>query len=303
VHLPSEKRDGCRGGDNVAKKCKSDYRSSVEAILGLTKTQVVIYGAGHLATALVEGFHRAGVESIAIYNRTPARAQTLAARFDSCHAIEKEKDIFNACCPVLLVIPGQAILELPRELEDGLRWSRSTVVSCANGLPLELIEATHPGIAWAKAVPTITAAVCRGVTPLFFGSAVSDVARTSILALFCKVGEPLLLEEDAEMDRISSITSCFPGLLAEVLDEWAHAFGLNANEERKLLLKSSLATLLALEDSAMSFGELVEHVARPGGLTGVGVAAIREEFPRAFAHVQAKMEGKIRVRREAFRLG
>jgi pyrroline-5-carboxylate reductase len=188
----------------------------------------------------------------------------------------------------LLIIPGQAILELPREFVDSLRRSQSTVISCANGLPLELIEAKHPGIAWAKAVPTITAAVCRGVTPILFGSEVSDAARTSILALFRMVGEPLLLEEDAGMDRMASITSCFPGLLAAVLDEWAH--GLNAEEGRKLLLESALATLLAIEDSAIPFGELVEHVARPGGLTGVGVAAIREEFPRAFAGSGANIE-------------
>ena len=56
--------------------------------------QIVVYGAGHLATALVGGFRRAGVGSIAIYNRTLARAQSLAAHFDSCHAIENEKDIF-----------------------------------------------------------------------------------------------------------------------------------------------------------------------------------------------------------------
>jgi len=271
--------------------------------LEIATVQIAIYGAGHLATALVEGLHRSGVESIAIYNRTLTRAQALAARFDSCHAIENEKDIFNTCCPVLLIIPGQAILELPRELVSGLRRSQRTVVSCAGGLPLDLIEATHPGIAWAKAVPTITAAVCRGVTPLLFGSAVSDAARTSILALFHRVGETLLLEEDVEMDRMASITSCFPGLLAAVLEEWSHALGLNAEEGRELILESSLATLLALEDSVMPFGELVEHVARPGGLTGVGVAAIREEFPRAFAQVQAKMESKIRMRREAFRIG
>jgi shikimate 5-dehydrogenase len=51
-------------------------------ILGfMSDSRLAIHGAGHLTTALVEGFSRVQIESISLYNRTRQRAAELARLF------------------------------------------------------------------------------------------------------------------------------------------------------------------------------------------------------------------------------
>src|SRR6202142_1837804 len=103
-------------------------------------SQFALQGAGHLATALIEGFSRTHAGPISLYDRTPARAQALAGRFPTLKVFEQVQDFDAEPCPLLLVIPATAILHLPADRIERLRRSGRVLVSCANGLPLRSEE-------------------------------------------------------------------------------------------------------------------------------------------------------------------
>ena len=110
--------------------------------------QFAIQGAGHLATALVEGFSVAHAGPISIHDRTPARARALAERFPSLTVFEQLQEFDAEPCPLLLVIPASAILHLEAARIERLRRSGRVLVSCANGLPLSLLKTRFPGLPW-----------------------------------------------------------------------------------------------------------------------------------------------------------
>src|SRR5215475_4679677 len=109
-------------------------------------SRLAIQGAGHLATALAEGFFRARMAPISLYNRTRQRATELARAFPNVKVIEDQAVFDCERCPLLLVIPGSALVEASHARMERLRASGRVVVSCVNGLPLAVLEQRFPGI-------------------------------------------------------------------------------------------------------------------------------------------------------------
>jgi len=243
-----------------------------------------------LAAALVEGLSRAQAGPISIYNRTPARAQALAGLFPTLKVFEQVQDFDAEPCPVLLVIPARAILHLPADRIERLRRSGRPLVSCANGLPLSLLEKTFPEVPWVKAIPSIAAAIGKSVT--LMANPTPEVDR-----IFASIGSVVQIETDDEIDRLSVLTSCLPGILAAILDELAQTYALDDRQTRDLLIESALGTILLAQQKNTSLADLVTSVANPGGLTENGVAVIRRTMPLLLAELKESMDEKIRDRR------
>lgn len=243
-----------------------------------------------MATALIQGFSRARIAPVSLHNRTHARALALAERFPALAVFEREQDFDSEPCPLLLIIPGPAILQLPAARIERLRRSGRVLVSCANGLPLSLLQTTFPEIHWVKAIPSVSAAVGRGVTLMANGT-------PAVERIFTSLGTVLPIENDDEIDRLSALTSCLPGLLAATLDEFAHAYGLDERQTREILLESALGSILVAQESPASLADLVASVANPGGLTETGVSVIRERLPPLLAAMKQAMDARIRDRR------
>jgi len=266
----------------------------------MSPSRVALQGAGHLAAALIEGFHRAQAVRVCIYNRTPARARALARMFPGLRVFEDEEAFDLERCPLLLVVPGSAIMQLPKERMERLRRSGRVVVSCAGGLPLSLLEESFPGIPWVKAIPSIAAAVGGSVTLAAQGVNTGDASLREIQQLFGLVGTVVQLRTDEEVDRLSAVTSCLPGMLAAILDEFARAWGLEENQMRELLVESSLGSILVAKEKAVSLANLVSSVCNPGGLTEVGVSIIRQNLPAILAELKQAMDDRIRQRRQRY---
>jgi pyrroline-5-carboxylate reductase len=258
-------------------------------------SQFALQGAGHLATALIEGFSLAHTGPISIYDRTPARAQTLAERFATLRVFEQPREFDAEPCPLLLVIPAAAILSLPADRIERLRRSGRVLVSCANGLPLSLLQKLVPDVPWVKAIPSIAAAVGKSVT--LVANATPEVER-----IFNSIGSVVQIESDDEIDRLSVLTSCLPGILAAMLDELAQIYALDRRQTRDLLLESVLASVLVAQGKETTLADLVASVANPGGLTEAGVAVIRRGAPALLAEMKQAIEVRIRERRIRLKL-
>ena len=148
-----------------------------------------ILGAGHLATALVEGFSRTQGVPISIYNRSSQRVLKLADRFANLKVFEKAVLFDSETCPLLLVIPGQALLEMPDARVERLRRSGRVVVSCINGLPLSVLETRFPGIPWVKAIPNVAVSVGLSLTLIARGTALDERRFQDVREIFGRVGK------------------------------------------------------------------------------------------------------------------
>lgn len=245
----------------------------------MSDSRLAIYGAGHLATALIEGFSLGQPEPISLYNRSPQRPAELARAFPNIKVFTGEAAFDSEKCPLLLVIPGPAFLQVSPSRIQRLRESGRVIVSCINGLPLAALERRFPGIPWIKAIPNVAAAIGRSVTLIAKGTSVGDADLDSVEQIFKRVGTVFRAQSDEELDRFAVVTSCLPGMLGAILDEFAQAFGLNERQTRELLIPSAAGSLALVERDAAGLKHLVASVSNPGGLTQVGVSTIRSELP------------------------
>jgi pyrroline-5-carboxylate reductase len=257
----------------------------------MPQARIAVEGCGHLGAALIKGFRRAQAGPVSIFNRTAERARTLAAGFAELRVFDNAEHFDSEACPLLLAIPGKAILEIGPERTARWRESGRTVVSCANGLPLDLLEQRFPGIPWVKAIPAVTAAVGRSITLVAAGASASPALVAAVAALFEAVGRVVVVRDD-EVDALSALTSCLPGLLTAMLEELGRTWGLKED----LLLEGALGTLLLADERRLSPSELVASVANRGGLTESGVAVLRDRLPAVFAELREAMERRTRER-------
>jgi pyrroline-5-carboxylate reductase len=266
----------------------------------MSDSRLAIQGAGHLTAALVQGFSRAQIKPISLYNRTRQRATDLAREFPIIRVFEEQSAFDSERCPLLLVIPGRALMEESPARMSRLRASGRVVVSCVNGLPLSVLERRFPGIRWIKAIPGITAAVGRSVTLMARGAAVNDAELRSVEEVFASLGREFRPRSDEELDRLSVVTSCLPGILGAILDEFAQVYELDERQIRELLVESAAGFLALAQRDAPTLGELVSQVSNPGGLTEVGVSTIRRSQPSVLAELRGVLDRKRLLRWRQF---
>jgi pyrroline-5-carboxylate reductase len=263
-------------------------------------TRLALQGTGHLAAALIKGFNRVADVPISLYNRTLEHALALAMTYPSVRVVEHEEMFDSERCPLLFVVPGRTLLSLSKDRLERLRHSGRVIVSCANGLPLSLLEKTFPGIPWVKSIPSVAAGVGKSVTLVAKGASVPEGSFREVREIFESVGRVILVQTDEEMDRLSVLTSCLPGILATILRELARTYGLTEIQTRELLVESSLGCMLLANEDASSLPTLEASVSNPGGLTEVGASFLRENLPQLFADMKIAMDNRIQQRRQSY---
>ena len=266
----------------------------------MADSRVAVHGAGHLTAALVEGFSRAHTAPVSIYNRTPQRARGLARVFPILRVFEDQAAFDSEKCPLLLVIPGRALLEALHAGTERLKASGRVVVSCANGLPLPVLEQRFPGIPWIKAIPNVAAAVGKSVTLMAKSAATGEADFRAVQQILGSVGTVFRVQDDEEMDRLAVVTSCLPGLLGGILDEFAQTYELDETQTRELLIESALGSLGLAKRNPAGLQGLVASVCNPGGLTETGVVTIRKTLPPLLAELRNALDRKQERRRQQY---
>jgi pyrroline-5-carboxylate reductase len=183
-------------------------------------------------------------------------------------------------------------MEASHDRMERLRASGRVVVSCVNGLPLSVLEQRFPGIFWIKAIPNVAAAVGRSVTLIAKGEAAEDSHLRSVEKILEGLGTVFRAHSDEQLDRLAAVTSCVPGILGAMLDEFAQAFELDEQQTRELLVASAAGSLALAERDAVTLRDLVSSVSNPGGLTEVGVSTIRSTVPAVLAELRDVLDRK-----------
>jgi len=233
-------------------------------------------------------------------NRTRQRATDLARAFPIVKVFEDQAAFDSETCPLLLVIPGRVLLEVSHARMERLRASGRVVVSCVNGLPLAVLEQRFPGIRWIKAIPNVAAAAGKSVTLMAKGAAIDDGEFHSVEQIFQGLGTVFRVQSDEELDRLAVVTSCLPGILGAMLDEFSQAYGLDEQQTRELLIASAAGSLALAERDGMSLRDLVSSVSNPGGLTEAGISKIRSTLPPVLAELREALDRKRELRRRQY---
>ena len=236
---------------------------------------VGLIGAGHIARALAEGWHRYGEgapPALSFYDVMPERAADLAALVHGrTHA--SATDLVAGADVVVIAVRPQHVRDVQAQIAPVL--GSRLLVSVAAGVTVASLRATLPaGSRVARVMPNGAAALGLGVFLLVAGSMSADDQKV-LTALLSRAGTVFPLDEGL-FDTATAVSGCMPGLLGAIVTHFADAAergGVPAADARALAVQSvhGAAAVIAREGDPVA---VVTATATPGGMTAAGIDAL-----------------------------
>ena len=237
-------------------------------------------GTGNMGSAVARAVARSGLaETILLSNRTPAKAEKLAAELPNSAQSSNEELARSAQLIFLGVKPQLMGLVLsPLKPILSSREDRFVLATMAAGLSCDqiqdLLDLDCPVI---RMMPNTPAAIGAGVVQ-YCGQGVTVEELDSFAALIAPAGlvDPV---PESLIDAASALSGCGPAfayLFLEALSDGGVACGLPRAQALEFAAQMMLgAARLALE-SGKHPGELKDAVCSPGGSTIQGVRRLEE---------------------------
>jgi pyrroline-5-carboxylate reductase len=232
-------------------------------------------GAGKMATALAQGFLRAGLvaPSGIIAGDTQGAAREAFAGQTKARATESNAEVVAAGDIIVLAVkPDQAAAVLS---EIGLLLqARHLVVSIVAGLSLSSIEAKLPPTAKViRVMPNTPALAGESASAFAPGKLATKEDTQTALKLLSSVGYACQVKESL-LDAVTGLSGSGPAyvcVMIEALADGGVAAGLPRDLAIKLAAQTLLGTAKMVLETGLHPGHLKDMVASPGGTTIEGL--------------------------------
>ncbi|MDD4850313.1 MAG: pyrroline-5-carboxylate reductase [Gemmiger sp.] len=230
---------------------------------------------GAVARAVCQG---AGPQCVLLANRTPAKAQALAATLGCTAGTNAE--VAASCDFIFLGVKPQMMPELLAELAPQLaaRAPGFVLVSMAAGLPMARIRALAGGdYPIIRIMPNTPAAVGAGMIQ-YCTADVTPAMLAAFVAAAAPAGRLDALPEGL-IDAASSVSGCGPAWayqFIEALADGGVACGLPRAKAQEYAAQMLLGSARLVLESGQHPGALKDAVCSPGGSTIEGVRVLEQ---------------------------
>jgi pyrroline-5-carboxylate reductase len=259
-------------------------------------------GAGHMATAIIEGVTASGlIGADQICAHDPA-AERLAefARRTGITAFAGNEEVIAASDTVVLAVKPQI---LPRVLEQAggqIIAKRPLTVSIAAGIRLAHLDGwLGPDVPVVRVMPNLNVAVGQGMAAVAGNAVATDQQVESVLELFGAVGRAIELDERLfpAFTAAAGSSPAWVFLFIEALARGALAAGMTKSQAREAATQAVLGSAALLLSGDRHPWELIDQVSSPGGTTVAGLNVLEERgFSAAVvAAVAATIEREARL--------
>lgn len=248
---------------------------------------VAMIGGGRMASALAEGFCRAGLlpaDAITVYDpATPAR-QALAASLPGVRFADTPAEAAATAEIVWLAVKPQQATEACSGIKAVMPGR--TLVSILAGLSTPALASLSSTPRVIRVMPNTPCLVGRGVSVVCKTPEVPADVASRVNQLLAAVGHVHEAEESL-LNAVTGLSGSGPGFLALVVEALA-AGGERAGLPRPLALALAVQTLegtgALLEQTGEEPAVIRDRVSSPGGTTLAGLAVMTERgVPEAIA--------------------
>ena len=229
---------------------------------------ILLVGAGHMGTALIRGWIRAGLGPITAVEPNPsAKLKKLEGPTLASGLQEIPHEGWRAC---VVALKPQVLRAEAAQLK-AVAAADTLMISIAAGTSVDFL-AKHwgPKARIVRAMPNTPGAVDRGITALYAGAAATPHDRTLASSLLSAIGQTVWLKTESQIDAATAVSGSGPAYvfaLVEALAAAGVAAGL-PQDTATLLARATVAGTGALLDAdPRDPSELRRDVATPGGTT------------------------------------
>ena len=243
-------------------------------------------GCGNMGGAIARAVCKAAdPQSVWLANRTPAKAEALAAEL-GCNTTSND-EVAGRCDLIFLAVKPQMMEELLAPLRFTLaeRPGRFVLCSMAAGLSIgriqEMAGGDYPVI---RIMPNTPASVGAGMIQ-YCTSGVTAEEEADFLRLMAPAGR-LDAVPEALIDAASCVSGCGPAyayMFVEALADGAVKCGVPRAKAMRYAAQMLLGSASLLLETGEHPGALKDAVCSPGGSTIAGVAALEDRGFRGAA--------------------
>jgi pyrroline-5-carboxylate reductase len=246
-------------------------------------------GYGHMGSILLKSLLKTEAiqpSQVIISTQTKAKLDELKAMYPDIEIAENNIEVAQKSSTLFLCVGTYQVKPVLMEIRDVLH-SRLHLVIISGGLEITSVEREFDGPI-SKIMPTLIAEVQEGVTLVCHNSKVSPAEKACLVEILSKIGEVKNIAEPL-FEVGADFTSCAPGLLASICDQFARAGVKQADftyeEASEMLLHTLFGTAKLLLQNKEDFQTLTRRVATKGGATEGGVAVLEANLPNVFEKV------------------
>lgn len=231
-----------------------------------------LIGAGNMGGAMLRGWLDQGMDPARIVVIDP-----FVASVPSGVALEREIPMGGAPDTVVLAVKPQQLASV-RSAFAALSGRPRLLLSVLAGVEVATLAAATGAGSVVRAMPNLPASIGRGVTGLYAPGA-SPSLRAEAAALMAPLGQVEWIEDEALFDPLTALSGSGPGFVFRFIDALAEAgaaLGLDAEQARRLAVRTVEGAAILAGASAESPAVLADRVASPGGTTREGLNVLDE---------------------------
>lgn len=260
-------------------------------------------GVGSMGGMLVRSLLRSGAVSpqdVFASNRSKMKLDELPAQFPGIH-VAGSAEVAARCDVIFICVGAFEVAAVLTQMDSKLRSEQLLVMTSA-AVPLEALQNRVP-CRVAKLIPSITQEIGAGIALLIYGSRVSREDRELLEGLLGRISRPVVIPESLARPAIG-LTSQGPALIAYLLQSMADQ-AVRSNEELSaelaytLVRETAIATMKLVMETNMSYEEIIQRIAVPGGMTELAIEVLSRYVPEAWEAVFRETIAKERRVREA----
>ncbi len=232
--------------------------------------KIAVIGAGHMGTAIIEGFINAGTspKNIIAANPTSDKLETLKKRLgisvtrSNTKAAQFARFIFLTVKPTL-------ILPVVQEIKPYLQGK--ILISAAALTPISLIKShiADGEVPIIRIMPNLPTAVNEGIIGLYTGDKKKGGILNDVIDLISLLGLVVPVPNESDLDAITVLCGCGPAVIAyymEILENTGKSI-LNDVDINTIIYKLFTGTLAYVNKHQISTSDLKRMVATRGGVT------------------------------------
>ncbi|MCL6490167.1 MAG: NAD(P)-binding domain-containing protein [Alicyclobacillus mali] len=232
-----------------------------------------IIGTGHMGGMLAALLADTSSERILVFNRTPEKAALVAERHPHIAVARDVCDIAEACDTVIICTRAADGEQVIRHIGPLLSPTTLllTTISTAHLASWQQFTPAIP----VKMVPSLTQWVKSGVILVIYPENADRGIKRRVEDLLGPIGQPFPIA-DEQVRVASDLTSCGPAFWARLCLAWTNAAagaGPLSKEEAAKLVRETAIGFARLLEAGWSFGEILDAVCVPGGVTEAGLEA------------------------------
>ncbi len=256
---------------------------------------IAFIGGGNMASALIGGLRRQGLEGdlIEVVEPLAEQRQRLQAQW-GVRTCEQAHPGLGRAALVVWAIKPQIFAEAATQAAPHTR--QALHLSVAAGISTDSMATWLGSQRIVRAMPNTPALIGRGITGLYARPDVSGEERLRIEAVISTTGEQLWLGQEDQLNTVTALSGSGPAYVFYFLEAMMEAgigMGLTPQQARQLALATFGGAAALAQGSEESPQQLRARVTSKGGTTHAAISAmdaagLKQHFMAAMAAAQAR---------------